>query len=97
LNVGVENGSRGVGDASGVGVGDGLAVAIGVGDGVAGGRGGSCATTRSGSRNRSEITVNAHEDRVINSFLLVLIEMELVKACGAGESIKPGRKPQESD
>jgi hypothetical protein len=39
LNVGVENGSRGVGDASGVG--DGLAVAEGVGDGVAGGLGGS--------------------------------------------------------
>src|SRR5678815_3025654 len=67
LNVGVDIGSRGVGDASGVGVGDGLAVAVGDGDGVAGGRGGSCATTRNGSRNRSEITVNAHEDRVINS------------------------------
>jgi hypothetical protein len=79
LNVGVDIGSRGVGDASGVGVGDGLAVAVGDGDGDAGGRGGSCATTRSGSRNRSEITVNAHEDMVINSFLLVVIEMELVK------------------
>ncbi len=41
LNVGVDIGSRGVGDASGVGVGDGLAVAAGVGDGDAGGRGGS--------------------------------------------------------
>jgi hypothetical protein len=67
LNVGVDIGSRGVGDASGVG--DGLAVAVGDGDGDAGGRGGSCAMARSGSRNRSEITVNAHEDRVINSFL----------------------------
>jgi hypothetical protein len=67
LNVGVDIGSRGVGDASGVG--DGLAVAVGDGDGDAGGRGGSCATTRNGSRNRSEITVNAHEDGVINSFL----------------------------
>jgi len=37
LNVGVENGSRGVGDASGVGE----AVAAGVGDGDAGGLGGS--------------------------------------------------------
>ena len=79
LNVGVDIGSRGVGDASGVG--DGLAVAVGEGDGDAGGRGGSCATTRSGSRNRSEITVNAHEDMVINSFLLVVIEMELVDLC----------------
>ena len=41
LNVGVDIGSRGVGDASGVGVGDGLAVAAGTGDGDAGGRGGS--------------------------------------------------------
>ena len=40
LNVGVDIGSRGVGDASGVGVGDGFAVAAGVGDGE-GGRGGS--------------------------------------------------------
>jgi len=76
LKVGVDIGSRGVGDASGVGVGDGLAVAVGVGDGVAGGRGGSCATTRNGSRNRSEITVNAHEDRVINSFLFLVVEIE---------------------
>jgi hypothetical protein len=84
LNVGVDIGSRGVGDASGVG--DGLAVAVGVGDGDAGGLGGSCATTLSGSRNRSEITVNAHEDMVINSFLLIVIEMELVKACEAGKA-----------
>ena len=77
LKVGVDIGSRGVGDASGVG--DGLAVAVGDGDGEAGGRGGSCATTRSGSRNSSEITVNAHPDMVINSFLLVVIEMELVE------------------
>ena len=95
LNVGVDIGSRGVGDASGVGVGDGLAVAVGDGDGVAGGLGGSCATTRSGSRNRSVITVNTHEDLVINSFLLVVIEIELVKACEAGESIKPrGASPR---
>src|SRR5215217_7662357 len=89
LNVGVDIGSRGVGDASGVGVGDGLAVAVGDGEGVAGGLGGSCATTRSGSRNRSEITVNAHEDIVI-TVPLVVIEMELVTACEAGESIKQG-------
>src|SRR5215813_10368956 len=63
LNVGVDIGSRGVGDASGVG--DGLAVAVGAGDGVAGGLEGSCAATRSGSRNNSEITVNTHEDMVI--------------------------------
>ena len=69
LNVGVDIGSRGVGDASGVGVGEGLAVPVGDGDGVAGGLGGSCATTRNGSRTRSEITVNTHEDMVINSFL----------------------------
>ena len=77
LNVGVDIGSRGVGDASGVG--DGLAVAVGAGDGVAGGLGGSCATTRKGSKTRSEITVNTHEDMVINSILLVVIEMELVE------------------
>ena len=77
MNVGVDIGSRGVGDASGVG--DGLAVAVGVGEGDAGGLGGSCATTRNGSRNRSEITVIAHEDININSFLLVVIEMELVR------------------
>jgi len=65
LNVGVDIGSRGVGDASGDGVGDGLAVAAGVGDGDAGGRGGSWATTRSGSNTNNEITVSAHEDRVI--------------------------------
>ena len=86
--MGVDIGSRGVGDASGVG--DGLAVAVGAGDGDAGGLGGSCAIARSGSRNRIEITVNAHEGMVINSFLLVVIEMELVLACEAGESIKPG-------
>jgi len=89
LNVGVDIGSRGVGDASGVGVGEGLAVAVGDGDGVAGGLGGSCATTRSGNRTRSEITVNTHEDMVINSFLLVVIEMELVKACEAGIAVDP--------
>jgi hypothetical protein len=61
LNVGVDIGSRGVGE--------GLAVAVGDGDGDAGGLGGSCAIARSGSRNRSEITVIAHEDMVINSFL----------------------------
>src|SRR5678816_1392450 len=71
LNVGVDIGSRGVGDASGVGVGEGLAVVVGTGDGVAGGLGGSCATTRSGSRNRSVITVNTHEDMVINSICLL--------------------------
>ena len=41
LNVGVDIGSRGVGDASGVGDGLGDADADGVGDGDAGGRGGS--------------------------------------------------------
>jgi hypothetical protein len=70
LNVGVENGSRGVGDASGVGVGLGLATVVV--DGEAGGLGGSCATTLSdGSKNR-EITVSAHEDSLIDDFLLVL-------------------------
>ena len=39
LNVGVDIGSRGVGDASGVG--DGLGDAAGDGEGDAGGRGGS--------------------------------------------------------
>lgn len=77
MNVGVDIGSRGVGDASGVG--DGLAVAVGDGEGDAGGRGGSCATARNGRRNRSEITVNTHEDIVMDSFLLVVIEMELVE------------------
>src|ERR1041385_1029044 len=70
LNVGVDIGSRGVGDASGVG--DGLAVAVGDGDGDAGGLGGSCATTRSDSRNSIESRDNAHEDIDIDNFLLVV-------------------------
>jgi len=77
LNVGVDIGSRGVGEASGVGVGDGLAVAAGVGDGDAGGLGGSWAATLSGSSTSIEITDNAHEDMVINKVLLIVIEMEL--------------------
>ena len=77
LNVGVDIGSRGVGDASGVGVGEGLAVAAGVGDGDAGGLGGSWAATLSGSSTSIEITDNAHEDMVINKVLLIVIEMEL--------------------
>jgi hypothetical protein len=60
LNVGVDIGSRGVGDASGVGDGEGLAATVG--DGDAGGRGGSCATMPSGRRNSVEIKDNAHED-----------------------------------
>ena len=39
LNVGVDIGSRGVGDSAGVGVGVGVATTVG--DGDAGGRGGS--------------------------------------------------------
>src|SRR6185503_8118795 len=70
LNVGVDIGSRGVGDASGVWLGVGVAVTDG--DGDAGGRGGSCATTPSGSRNSIEITDNAHEDIDIDNFLLVV-------------------------
>src|SRR5689334_15099507 len=70
LNVGVDIGSRGVGDASGVGVGLGLGAGVGVSD--AGGLGGSCATTLSDSRKNREITVNAHEDSLIDDFLLVL-------------------------
>src|SRR6185503_7722909 len=69
LNVGVDIGSRGVGDASGVGVG--LGLAAGAGDGDAGGLWGSCATTLSDSKNR-EITVSAREDSLIDDFLLVL-------------------------
>jgi hypothetical protein len=80
LNVGVDIGSRGVGDASGVGDGDGVGVATTAGDGDAGGRGGSCAATWSGSRKSREITDNAHEDMVINYFLLIVIEMELLHA-----------------
>ena len=73
LNVGVDIGSRGVGDASGVGVG--LGLAAGVGDGDAGGLGGSCASTLRGSNKSREI---AHEDNLIDEFLLVLkIDMEL--------------------
>jgi len=67
LNVGVDIGSRGVGDASGVG--DGVGVAVTVGDGDAGGRGGSCAATPSGSKNSIEIKDNAHADMDINDFL----------------------------
>src|SRR5215216_1105488 len=64
LNVGVDIGSRGVGDASGVG--EGVGVAATDGDGDAGGRGGSCA------RNSIEIRDNAHEDMYIDNFLLVV-------------------------
>jgi hypothetical protein len=70
LNVGVDIGSRGVGDASGVGLGVGVAVTEG--DGDAGGRGGSCATTPSGSRTSIESKDNAHEDIDIDNFLLVV-------------------------
>ena len=70
MNVGVDIGSRGVGDASGVGVG--LGLAAGVGDGDAGGLGGSCATTLSDSSKNREITVSAHEDSLIDEFLLVI-------------------------
>ena len=65
MNVGVDIGSRGVGDASGVGDGE------GVGDGDAGGRGGSCAATPSGSKNRIESKDNAHEDMDMDDFLLL--------------------------
>ena len=41
LKVGVDIGSRGVGDSAGVGVGEGVGVATTDGDGDAGGRGGS--------------------------------------------------------
>ena len=70
LNVGVDIGSRGVGEASGVG--DGVGLAATVGDGDAGGRGGSCVATPSGSKNSSESRDNAHEDMDINDFLLVV-------------------------
>jgi hypothetical protein len=68
LNVGVDIGSRGVGDASGVG--EGLAVAVGDGDGDAGGLGGSCATTRTDSKNSIESRDNAHEDIDMDKFPL---------------------------
>jgi hypothetical protein len=67
LNVGVDIGSRGVGDASGVG--DGVGVAVATGDGDAGGRGASCAETPNESKNSIEIKDNAHEDIVIDEFL----------------------------
>lgn len=69
MNVGVDIGSRGVGDASGVGDGEGLGATVG--DGDAGGRGGSCAATPSGSKNRIESKDNAHEDMDMDDFLLL--------------------------
>jgi hypothetical protein len=69
LNVGVDIGSRGVGDASGVAVGLGLALgdATGFGEGC-GPAGGSCART---VRDRAKIRNNArvHVDIVFESFL----------------------------
>lgn len=66
LNVGVDIGSRGVGDSAGDGVG--LDVGDATGD-AAGRAGGSCATTPRGSSSSIEIKDNAHEDMDINSFL----------------------------
>ena len=79
LNVGVDIGSRGVGEASGVGVGLALGDAEGdgdgAGDGVACGVGAAMAPTDNISVRTRD---NTHEDMVINDFLLVVIEMELV-------------------
>ena len=82
LNVGVDIGSRGVGEASGVGValalgdgeGDGEGAGEGAGDGVACGVGAAIAPTDNISVRTRD---NTHEDMVINDFLLVVIEMEL--------------------
>jgi len=62
LNVGVDIGSRGVGDSAGVGVGLGDAVTDGDGDGL---DGGSCAVTTIDDRISSEIRDNTNLDRVI--------------------------------
>lgn len=70
LNVGVDIGSRGVGDSAGVGVGLGDAATDGDGDGD-GLDGGSCAVTTIGDRIKSEIRDSTNLDRVINSFLLL--------------------------
>ena len=77
LNVGVDIGSRGVGDDSGVGLGVGVAATDG--DGDAGGRGGSCAMTPSGNRNSIEIKDNAHEDMDIDNSSLVVNRDELTE------------------
>jgi hypothetical protein len=69
LNVGVDIGSRGVGDSAGEGVGLGDAATVGDGDGD--GLGGSCAVTTIGERISSEIRDSTNLDRVINSFLLL--------------------------
>lgn len=63
LNVGVDIGSRGVGDSAGVGVA--LGDAVGDGEGDAGGvAGGSCA--KAGDRSISDrIRDNAHRDIVM--------------------------------
>jgi hypothetical protein len=79
LNVGVDIGSRGVGEASGVGVGlalgDGDGVGDGAGDGVACGVEAATAPTDNNSVRTRD---NTHEDMLINNSLLVVIEMELV-------------------
>ena len=73
LNVGVDIGSRGVGDASGVGV----ALAVGEADGDGDGEGdgeGCCAKTFTDRTNsESKDSILAHVDLVIGKFPLVLI------------------------
>ena len=73
LNVGVDNGSRGVGDASGVGVG----LALGLGDAATEGVGdgdGCWAVTRTGKTTSSESRNNrpAHAEVVIRRGVLFL-------------------------
>ena len=68
LNVGVDIGSRGVGDSAGVGVGLGDAATEGDGDGL---DGGSCAVTTIGDRISSEIRDSTNLERDINNFLLL--------------------------
>ena len=77
LNVGVDIGSRGVGDALGDGVGDALGDGDGDGCGDACGLDESWATALNDNM-RVRTRDNTHEDIVIKDFLLVVIEMELV-------------------
>jgi hypothetical protein len=71
LNVGVDIGSRGVGDASGVGV----ALGLGLGDAATEGDGDGCwAVTRTGKTTNSESRNNrpAHAEVVIRRGVLFL-------------------------
>jgi hypothetical protein len=77
LKVGVDIGSRGVGDASGVGLGLAVGDATGLGEGC-GPAGGSCPTAVKENNNseiNAEIDRRAHVDMVISGFLFSCVKL----------------------